>query len=131
MAEERPFGPPNAESGTIHRVPESVERAVDRQVRAYNLHDLDEFIACYADTVEVEDADGCVVMHGREEMRKQYGRAFDAFPQLQAEIVSRIRVGLYVVDEELVTGRPDGDLRAIAIYRVGQDGLIDRVRLLR
>ena len=110
---------------------ESVENAVERQVRAYNAHDLDEFIACYAETVVVEDADGGVLLNGREAMREQYGRVFDAAPHLQADIVSRMRVGSYIVDEEHVRGRPDGDLHAIAIYRLDARGLIDRVRFLR
>ena len=110
---------------------QSGEDAVERQVRAYNAHDLDGFIACYAQTVVVEDADGRIVMNGREEMRERYGSLFAATPSLRADIVSRLRVGSYIVDEEHVTGRPDGDLHAIAIYRLDEDGLIDRVRLLR
>jgi hypothetical protein len=112
-------------------VSETVDDAVERQVRAYNAHDLGEFIACYAEEAVVEDADGRFVMSGREEMREQYGRLFDELPDLRAEIVSRIRVGSYVVDEERVSGRPDGELHVVAIYRLDGDGLIDRVRFLR
>jgi hypothetical protein len=108
-----------------------VEDAVERQVKAYNAHDLDAFIACYADGVVVEDADGVVVMDGRHEMRHHYGKVFAQLPDVHAEIVQRIRVGSYVVDEERVSGRPDGRLQAIAIYRLDGDGLIDRVRFLR
>jgi ketosteroid isomerase-like protein len=61
-------------------VSETVDDAVERQVRAYNAHDLDEFIACYAEEAVVEGADGRVVMSGREEMREQYGRLFDELP---------------------------------------------------
>jgi hypothetical protein len=86
-----------------------VEDAVERQVRAYNAHDLDAFIDCYADGVVVEDADGGAVMKGREEMRQQYGKVFAAMPNLHAEIVQRIRVGSYVVDEERVSGRQTAD----------------------
>jgi hypothetical protein len=112
-------------------VSESVDNAVERQVRAYNAHDLDEFIACYAETVLVEDADGRVLINGREAMREHYGRLFEASPNLQAEIVSRMRVGSYVIDKEYVRGRPDGDLHAVAIYRIDERGLIDRVRFIR
>jgi hypothetical protein len=34
------------------------EDSVDRQVRAYNEHDVDEFVAGYAEAVVIEDADG-------------------------------------------------------------------------
>jgi hypothetical protein len=70
-------------------------------------------------------------MNGRDQMRERYGRLFDGSPDLHAEILTRIRVGSYVVDEERVTGRPDGDLHAVAVYRLDGDGLIDRVRFLR
>jgi hypothetical protein len=64
-------------------------------------------------------------------MRHQHGWLFDELPELAAEIVTRIRVGRYVVDEEHLTGRPEGELRAVAIYRLSDHGLIDRVRILR
>jgi hypothetical protein len=105
--------------------------AVDRQAGAYNERDVEKFVACYAEGVVVEDADGAVVMSGREEMRERYGRLFASAPSLHAEIVTRIRVGSYVVDEERITGRPDGDVHAVVIYRLDGDGLIDRVRFLR
>jgi hypothetical protein len=108
-----------------------MEDAVDRQVRAYNERDLDGFVDCYADGVVVEDGEGGVLMSGRDEMRERYGRLFASAPDLHAEILTRIRVGSYVVDEERVTGRPDGDMHAVVVYRLDDDGLIDRVRFLR
>jgi hypothetical protein len=91
----------------------------------------DAFVACYAEGVVIEGGDGVVHMSGREELREQYGRLFARAPSLHGEIVTRIRVGSYVVDEERVTGRPDGELHAVAVYRLDCDSLIDRVRLLR
>jgi hypothetical protein len=105
--------------------------AVERQVRAYNEGDLEEFVACYAEDVVFEDGDGIALMSGRSAMRERYGRLFARAPSLHGEIVTRIRIGSYVVDEERITGRPDGELHAVAIYRLDGDGLIDRVRFLR
>jgi hypothetical protein len=110
---------------------EAAEDAVERQVRAYNERNLDQFLGCYAEDVVFEDGDGAVLMRGREEVRERYGRLFASSPNLHGEIVTRIRIGSYVVDEERITGRPDGDAHAVAIYRLDGDGLIDRVRLLR
>jgi hypothetical protein len=104
--------------------------AVERQVEAYNAGDVEAFVACYADDAVIEDADGQVEMSGRAEMRKAYGDLFERNPDLRGEIVSRIRVGAYVVDEERITGYSGGDLHAVAIYRLDDEGLIDRVRLL-
>jgi hypothetical protein len=108
-----------------------MEDAVDRQVRAYNEPDLEGFVACYAEDVVVEDGDGVILLSGCDEMRERYGRLFERSPDLHAEILTRIRIGSYVVDEERVTGRPDGDMHAVAVYRLDDEGLIDRVRFLR
>ena len=108
-----------------------MEDAVDRQVRAYNERDLDGFVDCYADGVVVEDGEGGVLMSGHDEMRERYGRLFERSPDLHAEILTRIRVGSYVIDEERVTGRPDGDMHVVAVYHLDGEGLIDRVRFLR
>ena len=105
--------------------------AVERQVLACNAHDIEEFVACYAEDAAIEDGDGNVVMRGRDEMRAKYGRRFAEFPDLHADVVTRIRVGPYVVDEERVTGGPGGDVHAVAVYRLNADGLIEHVRLLR
>jgi hypothetical protein len=105
--------------------------AVARQVRAYNERDLDGFLACFAEEVAIEDADGQTRLTGRESMREQYGQVLTDFPDIKYEIVTRIRVGSYVVDEEHVTGGPSGDIRAIAIYRLDSGGHIDRLRFLR
>jgi hypothetical protein len=107
------------------------EGTVERQVRAFNDHDVDGFLACYAIDAILEDADGKVLIDGRERMRDHYDRIFHSLPDLNAEIVSRICVGAYVIYEERVTGRPEGELRSVAIYRIDGDGLIDRVRFLR
>ena len=72
-------------------------------------------------------------MRGRGEIETQYGPFFESSPHLHAEIVTRIRVGEYVVDEERVTGVAgveSGEVRAVAIYHVA-GGLIDRLRILQ
>ena len=43
-------------------------------------------------------------MSGRDEIRKSYGELFESRQNLRAEILSRIRVASYVVDEEEVSG---------------------------
>jgi hypothetical protein len=105
--------------------------AVERQVEAYNAGDVDAFVACYAEEVAVEDAGGNVQANGREQLREDYAKLFERCPDLRAEISTRIRVGPYVVDEERVSGHPAGDFHVVAVYRLDDEGLIDRVRFLR
>ena len=79
----------------------------------------------------IEDADGQPLMRGHDAIRERYGRLFADSPALRAEIVTRIRVGSYVIDEERITGSASGDAHAAVVYRLDDDGLIDRVRFLR
>jgi hypothetical protein len=103
---------------------------VDRQVEAYNAGDVDAFAACYAEDLEIVDAAGIELTRGRAQLVEQYGQWFASNPELHAEIVSRIEIGAFVIDAERVSGTPEGDMQAVAIYRVDEAGLIDRVQFL-
>lgn len=104
---------------------------VERQVDAYNFQDLDGFVACYAKSVVIEDAEGDVLINGREAVREHYGNLFERFPNRRATIESRTRVGSYVVDEERIVESGRDEIHVVVIYRLDADGLIDRVRLVR
>lgn len=103
---------------------------VDAQLAAYNLQDVDAFVACFAEDVVLEDGAGKVISTGRAAMRENYGRMFATYPQNRAEILHRIVQGQYVVDHERITGRTPAPLFAVAIYLI-QDGFIRHVRFLR
>jgi len=104
--------------------------AVDRQLEAYNARDIDAFAACYADDVVIVDASVGERTRGRAQLLEQYGRWFSRHPGLHVDVVSRIAIGAYVVDEERVTGVPGADIHAVVIYRVGDTGLIEHVQFL-
>jgi len=113
-------------------VQEEANDPVARQFAAYNDRDLTRFLGCYAAQVVIEDATGEVLMRGRDEMEEVYGDLFENSPLLSAKLAARIRVGDYVVDEEIVEGRatsPDV-LHAVVIYHV-EDDVIDHVRFIR
>jgi hypothetical protein len=106
--------------------------AVDRQLAAYNAHDVDAFMVCYAPDCVIEDGAGLRLMTGHVEMRPRYQKLFANSPKLHCEIVSRVCIGEYVIDEERITGRVPDLGRAVVIYRVDKaSGLISHVRFLR
>ncbi len=107
-----------------------LDEAVNRQLPAYNARDVDAFAACFAEDVVILDADGKELARGREALRDRYATLFEASPDLHADVVARIRVDRFVVDEEKVSGTPKGTVHAIAIYRLAEDGLIERVQFL-
>lgn len=99
-------------------------------MEAYNARDLDRFLAVYSSEVVIEDGAGNLLMHGLEAMRRHYGTMFATCPELHCRVISRIRCGEYVVDEERITGRGPAERHAVAIYRV-ENGQIVHVRFLR
>ncbi len=104
-------------------------RLVDEQVDAYNARDIDRFVACYADDVIVEDAAGRVLIRGTDELRQSYGPFFEANPSLRGEILHRVELGEYVVDEERITGWGPEPIHAVVVYHLNGDR-IDHVRLI-
>ena len=102
---------------------------VDTQLAAYNAQDLDAFCACYHDDVKVEGARGKVLSVGISAFRAVYAALFARHPNNRAEVLHRTRIGAWVVDEELVSGRGKAPARVVAIYRL-QEGRIAQVRFL-
>lgn len=102
--------------------------AACRQLTAYNAHDIDAFAACYHQDVEVFDLPtGALRMSGRATLHTSYGEMFRKWPDLRAVLTSRTTVGRYAFDREVVTGRGDRVVHAMATYEVDADGLIRRV----
>lgn len=107
------------------------ETLAQRQLAAYNAHDLEAFVGCYAPDVVVRRlVDGQVLLQGEAALREAYGPMFAA-GTVHADLVSRTTLGPVAIDEERVTGHPSGDeVRAIAQYEV-RDGLIRQVWFVR
>jgi hypothetical protein len=103
---------------------------VEAQLEAYNAGSADDYVTCFTEDVIVEDGLGASVVSGREPMRERYRAMFASNPKLHCEVVSRVRVGAWVIDEERITGRSPTAEHVVAIYRV-VDGFIVHVRFLR
>ena len=109
----------------------SPEAMAQRQLNAYNARDLDAFVACYAEDVEIYQFPGQLMSKGCEAMREGYGPMFEQATELHCELVSRMVLGKTVVDRERVTGfGPGVVLHAIAIYEV-ENGLIQKVYFIQ
>lgn len=108
-------------------VPPTPADVVQRQLNAYNAHDIDAFIATYHPDARLYEYPDRQRAQGHEVMRGIYGPRFADRPALHARVPRRIAMGDYVIDEEVVTGLPNGaTATATAIYEV-KDGLITRV----
>ena len=102
------------------------EAVVQRQVEAFNAHDLDGFCACYSDDVVVVDGDGNEMLSGMEAFRERYRQQFEG--DVSGEIAARLSAGSWVVDREIA--RLAGQtLEGLVAYRV-RGHVIDRVHFL-
>lgn len=101
---------------------------VDQQLAAYNTHDLEAFVSCYAKDVlifRMPATDAALV--GRQALAEFYATKRFNLPDLHADIVNRMVLGDKVIDHEHIRGlEPDRLVEVVAIYEV-RDGLIRRV----
>lgn len=103
---------------------------IERNLAAYNAHDLEAFIDCFASDAMIEDGVGNSLARGIDAIRARYRDRWEANPRLHSEILNRIRVGAYVIDDEHLTGFADGgEAHVVLVYRV-ENGLIVHVRYL-
>jgi len=92
---------------------------VQRQLDAYNAHDLDRFVAEYADDVKVFRPPAAEpVLSGKAAFADHYARNRFTLPGLHADVVNRIVAGNKVVDHERIAGLGDGIVEAIAVYEI-------------
>jgi imidazolonepropionase-like amidohydrolase len=110
--------------------PDGPEALAQRQLNAYNARDLDAFCAPYADDVQVVGLDGKVQVQGKEAFKMRYKAMFEKLTALHCELVKRITVGAFVIDEERVTGLGGEPLHAVAVYEI-RNGRIAVVRFIR
>ncbi len=93
---------------------------VDDQIEAYNAQDIEKFLNCYADDVQVYMLEqGKMITDGKEHLRSVMTSAFEATPNSNTELISRMEQGNLIVDHERITGHETGKaIMSIAIYEI-------------
>jgi hypothetical protein len=106
---------------------------VDAQIEAYRARDVERFLSHYADDISVVLFDGTPMFPDKQVMREQYGKLFADSPDLTVSIASRMTAGVFVVDQEEISGFHFGDMptemTALTVYQV-TDGKIAKLMLL-
>ena len=101
------------------------------QLEAFNRHDLGGVLARVADNLVVTDAHGAPILAGRDAMREAIRLQFAVHPGLKSDLLDRMSLGEWVIDETMITGyEDDSQIHLIAIMRV-LDGRIAAVRVIR
>lgn len=99
------------------------EQLVQQQLNAYNAHDLEAFLAPYADDVELYDFPAKLLSKGKDKMRPDY-LFITQTPGLYCHIQKRIVQGNMVIDHEEVTWKGGKPLHAIAIYVIEKGKIV-------
>jgi hypothetical protein len=98
----------------------SPEAVVQRQLEAYNAHDLDALMATYAPDAELFEHPAKLVAAGRAQLRERYTARFQE-PNLHAQLLKRTVMDQMVIDHEKVTRTfPEGpgSIELVMIYEV-------------
>jgi GNAT superfamily N-acetyltransferase len=101
------------------------EAVVQRQLDAYNAHDVDALLAVYAENARIFEHPATLLASGATQLRERFAQRL-AEPNLHAQLIQRIVMGGFVVDHERVTRTfPEGPgiIELIATYEV-RDGRI-------
>lgn len=99
---------------------------VQRQLDAYNAHDLDAFVDCFDDDVRLfRMPTETPVSIGKPALRAFYAEHRFSIPTLRAELLSRIAAGDKVVDHERIHGLGEAPTEMVAVYRVRDDVIAD------
>ncbi len=93
---------------------------VERQIELFNAHDLEGFLALFADDVEVGQVPaGTAAPYGKARLRELYTGRFKANPDLHASAQAQLVSGEFVIQKEKISGRAGKEpLVATTIYQV-------------
>jgi hypothetical protein len=103
------------------------ETTVQRQLEAYNAHDIERFAAEYTEDVQVFRPPAVEpVLSGKAAFAEHYALNRFTNSALHATVVNRMVAGNKVVDHERIVGLGAEVVEAIAVYEV-EGGLIKTV----
>jgi hypothetical protein len=110
----------------------SPEQVVQKQLEAYNLKDIEGFMAVIDKDVSFHDfSTNQTTLSGSEECRAYYTNLFNASPNLHSLILKRTVFDNTIIDHERITGR-NGNIditELVLIYEVANEKII-RVTVL-
>lgn len=93
---------------------------IQRQLDAYNAHDLEALVATYAEDAQLLEHPDKLLAAGRAAVRERFSLRLRE-PNLHARLVHRTVCGTYVIDHEVVTRTfPEGPgtIELVMIYEV-------------
>jgi hypothetical protein len=108
---------------TAAPTPKSLSPAatVQRQIESFNAHDLQGFLALFAEDLEVSEIPaGTMAPIGKARLRELYAERFSANPDLHASAEAQMVSGDFVIQKERIRGQAGKKeaLDTVVIYQV-------------
>jgi hypothetical protein len=105
------------------------EMLVQQQLNAYNVRDMEGFLAPYSDSIALYTQDGRLTCKGKDQLRKQYSGFFTRSEGLHCQVLNRMVQGNTVIDQEQVTITGRKPFGGIAVYKI-ENGKISTVHFI-
>ncbi len=112
---------------TMPDTPTTPEAVVQRQLDAYNAHDLGALVAAYADDARLYEHPATLLASGSDQLRERFAPRLRE-PNLHAQLLGRMVMGRFVVDHERVTRTfPEGSgtIELMATYEVRDSKIVN------
>lgn len=103
------------------------EALVQRQLEAYNAHDLDTLLATYAENAQLFEHPATLLASGHSQLRARFALRFQEH-NLHAHLLHRIIMDRFVIDHERVTRTfPEGPgtIELVATYEIVDSKIIN------
>ncbi|MDH5402612.1 MAG: nuclear transport factor 2 family protein [Candidatus Heimdallarchaeota archaeon] len=99
---------------------------VDRQFIAFNNRNLDDFISCYDEDIEVFLlSNNERITSGTAELRSIMSKSFEEYPNANTEVISRIENGNMIINlEKIVNHGNTNEIHAISIYEISHNKIV-------
>jgi hypothetical protein len=102
-------------------------QVVQAFIDAFNATDVDRVVGCFSADAVMQSEPGAVFAHGEDAIRAHFEGFLPQSPNIHSDILSRIHVGSWVIQEEhvigLVLGEPVPEFSIPSAYHV-EDGKI-------
>lgn len=105
------------------------EMLVQQQLNAYNVRDIEAFLAPYSDSIALYNFNGSLISKGKEQLRKTYSGFFNRSPGLHCQILNRMVQGNTVIDQEHITITDRKPFGGIAVYKI-EHGKISTIHFI-
>jgi len=111
---------------------DTMEKIVQKQLDSYNARDLQSYLDCFADDIQVFSfPSGKITYKGKAKLKAMYADIFENSPNLHCKLINRIAFNNKVIDHEIVSGRKGvEETEIVAIYEI-ENGLIAKAHFIR